>query len=304
MSRNHRAGKYLISGFPRATDHSDAWEATTEFPSSMLYLETDNRNESFNVQTMPVVEKYAGRGLCRIVSARGTENDVYERIRVHYSPTIVLVANAESSDVPMAMVNLSRAATCARIDVTKLVASERTSDTSDGALIRLADSTQGQVPMDVLLRLLKDTVGRAPSQRILLEGFPRLVSAGDSVVSQLDALERVMGPVVHMLYVEDTAKGETSSFRLETSPVVRFMEKRGCLTRVNVAEDGFTPEKLAIAVSKLNEQFDPEARSRAEGMMLAELTAKEQERIEQARIDAENDLGGGEDGEDGEEEDE
>lgn len=120
------------------------------------------------------------------------------------------------------------------------------------------------------------------------------MSAADGVVVQMDALESAIGSVVHMLYLENSTVGETSAFRLETSPIVRFMETRGGLTKLDLA-NGFTSDLLATASAKLNEQFDPEARSRAEGLMLAELTAQEQARIEAARIAAENDLGGGED---------
>ena len=293
MRKNHRSGKYLISGFPKAVDQSDKYEELLGEPSALLYLDVDEKTDTFTAQTMPVVEKFATRGLCRTVSARGAADDIYARIRQHYAPTIVLCANDESEDIPLAMVNLSMATSCARIDVTKLVDYERGSNTQDGAAIRAADAAQQTVPTAVLVRLLKSTINKSATQRVLLQGFPRLVSAGDGVVGQMDALESNIGPIVHMLYLQNSTVGETSAFRLETSPVVRYMETRGGLTRVDVA-GGFTSEMLATAASKLNEQFDPEARSRAEGTMLAELTAKEQARIEELRIAAENDLGGGE----------
>jgi hypothetical protein len=192
------------------------------------------------------------------------------------------------------MVNLALATNCARINLAKLVASERDSATQDGAAIRAADAAQQTVPIALLVRLIKNTISKSSTQRVLLEGFPRLVSAADGVVVQMDALESAIGPVVHMLYLENSTVGETSAFRLETSPIVRFMETRGGLTKLDLA-NGFTSDLLATASAKLNEQFDPEARSRAEGLMLAELTAQEQARIEAARIAAENELGGGED---------
>ena len=76
----------------------------------------------------------------------------------------------------------------------------------------------------------------------------------------MDALETSIGPVVHMLYLENTTAGETSSFRLETSPIVRYMETRGALTKLDIS-NGFTSEILATAASKLNEQFDPESKN-------------------------------------------
>ena len=302
MAKNHRAGKYLISGFPKAVDQSDKYEEMTGGPpSALLYLDIDAKSDAFTSMTLPLVEKYASRGMCRTISARGTEDDVYARIRTHYAPTVVLCATAESDDIPVAMVNLSLASSCARIDVTKLIDAERDANTSAGAAIRSAEAAQQPVPMNVLIRLLKTNINNAAVNRVLLQGFPRLVSAADGVVSQMDALETSIGPVVHMLYLENTTAGETSSFRLETSPIVRYMETRGALTKLDIS-NGFTSEILATAASKLNEQFDPESRSRAEGMMLAELTAQEQARIEQARIDAENDLGGGEEEEEVEDE--
>jgi len=294
MRKNHRSGKFLITGYPVAVDQSDKYEELMGEPSAMLYLDVDEKSDAFNSQTMPVVEKFASRGLCRTVSARGAVDDIYARIRQHYAPTIVLCANGESADVPVAMVNLALATNCARINLAKLVASERDSATQDGAAIRAADAAQQTVPIALLVRLIKNTISKSSTQRVLLEGFPRLVSAADGVVVQMDALESAIGPVVHMLYLENSTVGETSAFRLETSPIVRFMETRGGLTKLDLA-NGFTSDLLATASAKLNEQFDPEARSRAEGLMLAELTAQEQARIEAARIAAENDLGGGED---------
>jgi adenylate kinase family enzyme len=304
MAKNHRAGKYLISGFPRALDQMDVFNelsAKRSPKSTLLYLDTDNKTDTFTSMTLPVVEKFASLGMCRTVSARGQEDDIYARIRQHYAPTIILCANGESDDIPVAMVNLSLAASCARLDVTKLIDAERDANTANGAAIRAADAAQQPIPIAVIVGLLKSTINATVTQRILVQGFPRLVSAADGVVSQMDMLETAIGPVVHMLYLENSKVGETSSFRLETSPIVRYMETRGVLTKLDIG-DGFTSEILATASAKLNEQFDPEARSRAEGMMLAELTAQEQARIEEARIAAENDLGGGEEEEEPEDE--
>jgi adenylate kinase len=292
MRKNHRIGKFVITGFPVAVDQSDKYEELLGEPSNILYLDVDEKTDTFTTQTMPVVEKYAARGLCRTVSARGEADDIYTRIRQHYAPTIILCANAESKDTPVAMVNLSLATNCARVNIRKLVDAESSLDTKDGEIIRASYASQQTIPTDVLVRLLKTTISKSSSKRVLLEGFPRLVSAADSVVVQMDALQSSIGSVAHMLYLENSSVGETSAFRLETSPVVRFMETRGSLTKLDMA-DGFTSELLATASAKLNEQFDPESRSRAEGLMLAELTAQEQARLEAARIAAENDLGGG-----------
>merc|ERR1711871_18211 len=146
MQRNHRKGKFVIEGFPQAQDHASSFEASMGTPTQVLYLDDDvSEGSEFATQTLPVVKEYASQGLVRTINGRGeSDDDVWARVRNHYTPTVVLLATASSdpdkkSDLPKTMVKLCLDASCARINVEHLVSAEREADTNCGAAIRSAD---------------------------------------------------------------------------------------------------------------------------------------------------------------------
>ena len=179
---------------------------------------------------------------------------------------------------------------CTRIDVEHLVSSERTADTRIGAAIRNADAAGSPVPNDICIDLIKNAFAKTPSNRILLQGFPRLQAAADGIVTQVDAIEKNVGEVVHMIYMENSQTGESSDFRLEIAPVCRYFETRGALSKFDIA-GGISEETLASASEKLVSMFDAETRARLAGIALAESTRVERERLEAEAKAAEDDLG-------------
>ena len=243
----------------------------------------------------------------RTVNGRGdSDGDVWTRVRKHYTPTVVLMATAESdanneAELPKALVKLCLDANCARVNVDHLVATERGADTKAGAAIRAADAQGSPVPSTVVISLVQAAIAKAPTARVLLQGFPRLQSAADGVVAQVDALETAVGEVVHMVSMENSELGETSAFRLETAPVCRYFDTRGALSKFDMA-GGISAEMLAAASEKLVSMFDAETRARLAGLALAESTRVERERLEAERQAAEDDLGGGDEADEDEEE--
>jgi adenylate kinase len=303
MQRNHRVGKFAVEGFPSAQDQAAGFEGAMGAPTQVLYLDDDvSEGSVFSSQTMPVVNDYATKGLVRTVNGRGdSDADVWARVRKHYSPTIVLLAAAASdannkAELPKAMVKLCLDANCARVNVARLVDAERSADTKLGADIRTADAKGSPVPSAAIISLIQAAIAKAPTSRVLLQGFPRLQSAADGVVAQVDALETAIGEVVHMLSMENSELGETSAFRLETAPVCRYFETRGALSKFDMA-GGISAEMLIAASDKLVSMFDAETRARLAGLALAESTRVERERLEAERKAAEDDLGGGQDAE-------
>eukprot|EP00946_MAST-07B_sp_MAST-7B-sp1_P003761 g3761.t1 len=307
MEGNHRKGKFVLEGFPQAQDHASIFEASMGAPTQVLYLDDDiTEGSAFATQTLPVLTEYSNRGLLNSVNARGDSNDdVWQRVRKHYTPTVVLVATAEESvdhksDLSRTMVKLCLDANCTRINTEHLVSAERKAETKFGAAIRSADAQGSPVPSNVLIGLIQAAIAKAPTSRVLLEGFPRLQSVADGVVAQVDAIETAIGEVVHMIFIENSELRESSAFRLEVAPVCRYFETRGALSKFDMA-GGISTETQAAASEKLVSMFDPETRARLAGLALAESTRLERERLEAERIAAEEDLGGGEEEEEDEE---
>merc|ERR1711871_772924 len=146
MEGNPRKGKFVVEGFPQAQDHASSFEASMGAPTQVLYLDDDvTEGSEFATQTLPVINEYASQGLVRTINGRGeSDDDVWARVRNHYTPTVVLLATASSdpdkkSDLPKTMVKLCLDASCARINVEHLVSAEREADTNCGAAIRSAD---------------------------------------------------------------------------------------------------------------------------------------------------------------------
>merc|ERR1712072_1134532 len=136
------------------------------------------------------------------------------------------------------------------------------------------------VPIDITLRLIKAEILASRAQKVLLEGFPRLESAGiPGVPDQVAALEREIAQPVHLLHLDNSkyeseGHADATRFRLETLPVIRYFEKSGNCTALDMANPDETKieggsSRLAAAVSVLSQQFDPEARARPTAQKLA-----------------------------------
>jgi len=263
------------------------------------------RFQLFQEHSVPAVESYAKRGLVTTIRSVGTPEEVYARVRQQFAPTVVLVAAKPFASHAAVMVNMCLETGAARIQASRVLEAEREQNTEDARLLREAEAQKRTPPTDVVVRLLKRAVDAAPTNRVIIEGFPKLVSGGyPGVQDQLDALETVVGTAVQMVMLDNTdaPQQEVSSFRLETEPLVQYFASRGDLLQYDFNDSADHAALLAKATEDLAAQFDPETRAQLQAMRLAALTEEERQRIEQARIDAENDLGAEPEGEEEEEE--
>merc|ERR1711991_599120 len=100
------------------------------------------------------------------------------------------------------MVNLCLETGAVRIQAKRILEAERERDSVEGAQLRAAAAQKRTPPADVVVKLLKREIDRAPTNNIIVEGFPSIVSDGfPGVQDQIDALQGV-GETVKMVLLD------------------------------------------------------------------------------------------------------
>lgn len=278
ISKNHRTNKFIISGFPNNQNESDAMENAFGAPSNVLYF-TPDCEEDFK----PVLETLVNRGLVTAISTEGSDDEIYRRARESFRPTLILSIAKPFETLANVMTNACLNSNACKIDVSSLLLEEAETGSNAGKIISDAVSSGRTVPVDITVDIINKVVRDAPTSNFIIEGYPRLVSAGfPGVQDQLAALDSSVGDVAQMIYmnVDGTVGPDATRFRLEREPVVSYLQR---VDRAEVVDMTSGSEEAAnTALAHFSTYFDAESRSAKRAQYLTEIENAERARQEEA----------------------
>jgi adenylate kinase len=201
--------KFLIDGFPRNQDNLDAWNE--EFGSDpdlkikfVLYLDcpeqvmeyrllgrgkksgriddtpevVKKRFDVFVNSTKPIIQYFDRLGLVRKISASGTISEVFADITEVFLPKteVVFVIGGPGAGKGTQCEKIVRAFHYVHLSTGDLLRDAKASGSSDGELINQYMADGKLVPIEVVMRLLKNAMARHTSKgrhKFLIDGFPR-----------------------------------------------------------------------------------------------------------------------------------
>ena len=277
ISKNHRSNKFIITGFPNNQSESDAMESAIGAPSNVLYFAPDCE-EAFQ----PVLEGLVNRGLVTAISTEGSDDEIYRRARESFRPTLVLSIAKPFETLANVMTNACLNSNACKIDVTSLLLEEADTGSAAGNVIRDAVSSGRTVPVDITVDIINKVVRDAPTNNFIIEGYPRLVSAGfPGVQDQLAALDSSVGDVAQMVYmnIQGTVGPEATRFRLEREPVVSYLKRVDRAEEVDMSEE--SEEAVNTALGHFSTYFDAESRAAKRAQFLTEIENAERVRREE-----------------------
>jgi adenylate kinase len=220
--RRSPGNRFLIDGFPRAREQSEAFERLVGQPKFVLFFDcpeatmrsrllergktsgrADDNEEAimkrfvtFQEQSLPAITDYKGRGLLKEISAVPSKDAVYQGVRKLFQPELVVMCGASGSGRGEFTSRAGLQLGYHTLRVPKLLEEEAARDTPRAAAVRRALGMHRTCPLDATVQVLREAMARSTATRFILDGFPRLTSEGfPSVHDQVFALEESVGPV-------------------------------------------------------------------------------------------------------------
>ena len=137
------------------------------------------------------------------------------------------------------------------------------------------------VPVDITVDIINKIVRDTPTNNFILEGYPRLVSAGfPGVQDQLAALDSSVGDVAQMVYMNVQGTWpEATKFRLEREPVVSYMKRVDRAEEVDMSEE--SEDAINTALGHFKTYFDAESRAAKRAQFLTDIENAERARREE-----------------------
>jgi len=285
--RASNGSKFLVDGFPRAMDQALALEKIVGKPNFVLHFDvprevvkarllsrgkssgrSDDNEEAiqkrfvvFDEQSKPVISHYEKQRLFRTVSGVPSSDIVFGSVAPLFQPQLVLLLGTVGSGRSELAMRAGRELGYHTLHVTQLLEEEAKSGSAAGKSVADALKAQRTVPIDATLSVIARAMASSPASRFLIDGFPRIVSAGyPGVHDQVFALEARIGAVkgaVHLDAAYDMrlarsgakAPGEVAAlrqridtFRREKAPVLTFLEKIGKAVTVDTTKK--TPDEV------------------------------------------------------------
>jgi adenylate kinase len=268
--------RFLLDGFPRSLEQAEAFEAVHGLPNFVLHFEgavevlkarvlaagkaaggalrqdaTEEaiamRFEQYRSSEEAVVRAYDERRLVRSVGSLPPPDTVFARLRRLFQPPLVVLLRDAGCRHAELCARLGRELGYATLDVEALLAAEAASGSSHGKALAAAAAARRTPPIAPVLAVLERAMQANPAaQRFLLDGYPRLVSAGfpgvhDQVMAAEERLGAFKGAVVLSASFEARAaragakapgelalvRARADAFRREKAPVVAFFDKLG-----------------------------------------------------------------------------
>lgn len=259
---NTNGTKFLLDGFPRSVEQAKAYEKVLGLPSAILYLDLsedemknrllnrgltsgradDNeetivkRFQSFKNISFPVLGYYKeiNSSLIKKISAAPEPKVVFDSLRSIFNPELVLVSGCTGTGRGTLATNLGKNLGFTRLRMTQLLEQASGDDTPTGDTIRDAIRNKRTVPIELTINIIKRAILESGNSRFILDGFPRVVSAGYPLAhDQVVALEESIAPVKAVLHLDATEE-------------TRVVRSGGDLDAVKEASEVFGREKLPI----------------------------------------------------------
>ena len=283
MAANHSSNQFLLSGYPRSAEESAAFESIAVPRNALCFLPD---YESPEVEAMAT--SYSERGMLQAISGEGTATEVYNRASQSFRPTLTLCMSKKFDSRARVMTQVCLASGASRIKTTELLLAEAESGSANGKIIAESMAAGRTVPVDITIGLINNVVKSSPTTKFVVEGFPRLVSAGfPGVQDQLAALQSQVGDVVQLINLDiaDYSGADASIFRLEKEPVVKYFDRVNRMTSLDMtSEDDAATSAVCDSFATY---FDAEARAAIRAKYLSAIEDEERKRREEAELGGE-----------------
>mmetsp|Transcript_8209 Transcript_8209/g.23570 ORF Transcript_8209/g.23570 Transcript_8209/m.23570 type:complete len:1068 (-) Transcript_8209:65-3268(-) len=202
--------RFLIDGFPRASDQAQAFEKQICAPSAVIFFdcpeeemerrllkrgETSDRADdnaetikkrfkTFIEQSVPVVDEYKARGLAHKISAVPPPKEVYQKVK-----EVLLNITGPLGDAAIIFMfggpGAGKGTQCARIckefgythlSTGDIMRAEVAAGTQMGRQVANMIKEGQLVPDEMTLELIKKEIMNSSSKRFILDGFPRTLA--------------------------------------------------------------------------------------------------------------------------------
>lgn len=267
MARS-RGARFLLDGFPRTEAEALALEAGGARPAFCVHL--SHPADTVAAPLAAVHAQYRAEDRLVTAMADGGADATFAQVRVPLQPELVVLVGATGSGRGEFCRRAGTALGYARLRVTHLLRAEAASGSVVGKVIARALAARRTVPTDAAVAVIAAAVGKAPTRRFLLDGYPRTVNDGyPSVQDQVFALEQGLGPVRGVVVLDaadDTRQARVGAaltpgqqreldesvevFRREKLAVLRFFEKTGKVMRLDTTQ---SPDDVFTAASSFLE---------------------------------------------------
>lgn len=206
--------RFLIDGFPRATDQAEVFEAQIGAPTAVLFYDCpqeemekrllkrgetsgradDNqetvkkRFQTYVEQTMPVVEAYEKRSLTHKISATAAPAEVYAETKKYLlqllgplaATNIVFMLGAPGSGKGTQCGKVDKDLGYTHLSSGDLLRAEVAAGTAVGRKVAAQLFAGELVPDEITVELIKRTMLESGADNFILDGFPRTVAQAEA----------------------------------------------------------------------------------------------------------------------------
>jgi adenylate kinase family enzyme len=163
---------------------------------------------------------------------------VFEAVRPLFQPQLAVVVGTVGSGRGELAMRAGRELGYHVLHVTQLLQQEAAAGSARGAVVAAAFAAKRTVPADVAVDVIRAAMASSTASRFLLDGFPRVVSAGfPHVHDQVFELEARVGPVKGCIVLEASWDARVARTGAKSA---------GELAQLKAAVDTFRREKLPV----------------------------------------------------------
>eukprot|EP00753_Platysulcus_tardus_P007450 PLAT152.7.p2 GENE.PLAT152.7~~PLAT152.7.p2 ORF type:complete len:917 (+),score=587.02 PLAT152.7:245-2752(+) len=266
-----RAGsaKFLLDGFPQSKAQAFDFERKVAPLSFFVQLDVSedellaraSRPPAWRRQMRHYLQHTAGEllsfydkcGMVRRVDGSDA-SAVAARLNAALQPRIVVVQGPPAAGKSTLTGLLADSLSWTRLDPAELLRAEIVRGSDTGRLIESTLAAGRKVPLDITVAVLKAAARSAPSERLLIDGFPRTLQQLKAFQAALGEPEFVLQLAAHGSEDEGTVPAAArAAYEEETLPVLHHYARLGKLRRLG--GDGATAGELAMQARHF---FDPE----------------------------------------------
>merc|ERR1712032_565839 len=187
--------RFVVSNFPTSLDQLRAFKSNVCNPLFVLHLDANEENMKQGILTKQpdlseedLTQKVTGFAELTM--------DVIKEITPYFRPILVPILGSSLSGKNIVATFLGLKHGFCRVDVKKLLADEASTGSASGQRIAAYLKHGRTVPTELTLPLIREFILSARTSKFLLDGYPRLMSAGYPMAhDQVYDIEDTIAPI-------------------------------------------------------------------------------------------------------------
>jgi len=241
--------RFVVSNFPTSLDQLRAFKSNVCNPLFVLHLDANEENmkqgiltkqpdlseedltqkvTGFAELTMDVIKECADSNLVRRIDANFDVDHMIKEITPYFRPILVPILGSSLSGKNIVATFLGLKHGFCRVDVKKLLADEASTGSASGQRIATYLKHGRTVPTELTLPLIREFILSARTSKFLLDGYPRLMSAGYPMAhDQVYDIEDTIAPIPFAIHCD----AEPASMRNNAKSVTHFEDEQDNFAR-------------------------------------------------------------------------